>query len=101
MIKVNPELQGDIMPVVSRRHALAAGLAWSARAAERPRFVKGVTSSVFPAGTPYADCIDRAANAGFEAIEIRLDAKEFLPPSATAEDAERLAEIAASKNLRI
>jgi sugar phosphate isomerase/epimerase len=59
--------------------------------AEAPsRFVKGVTSAVFPLGTPFADCVARASAAGFEATEIRIDPKEFLYTQSTREDAQKL-----------
>lgn len=86
---------------ITRRSTLALVTGVPLAAAPPQRFIKGVTSSVFPAGTPFAECVARAAQAGFEAIEIRLDPKEFLYIHSTLEDAERLAEIAASKHIQI
>lgn len=86
---------------MTRRQVLAIGAAVPLAAGATGAFIKGITSSVFPAGTSFADCLDRAANAGFEAIEIRLHEKEFLAPSATTEEAERLAEAAAAKRIQI
>lgn len=77
------------------------GAAVPIAAAATARFVKGITSSVFPDGTPFAECLERAANAGFEAIEIRLHEKEFLLPTATLEDAKRLASAAEAKRIQI
>ena len=86
---------------MTRRQILAGGAAFPAAAATKQTFIKGITSSVFPPGTPYLECLDRAANAGFEAIEIRLHEKEFLSPTATADDAARLADAAASRRIQI
>jgi L-ribulose-5-phosphate 3-epimerase len=86
---------------MTRRQILALGAAAPVLAAATPRFIKGVTSSVFPAGMAYTECFERAANAGFEAIEIRLHEKEFLSPTATLEDAARIAEAAARKRIQI
>ena len=70
--------------------------------AEAPsRFVKGITSAVFPLGTSFSDCVARASAAGFEATEIRIDPKEFLYTQSTREDAQKLAQIAAAKRMRI
>jgi len=86
---------------MTRRQILALATVAPSISGATARFVKGVTSSVFPAGMPYADCIQRAAEAGFEALEIRLHEKEFLPPTATLEDASRIAEAAAAKRIQI
>jgi hexulose-6-phosphate isomerase len=83
------------------RRQILAGAALPALAATSGSFVKGITSSVFPPGTPYRECLELAANAGFHAIEIRLHEKEFLSPAATADDAARLADAAAAKRIEI
>jgi L-ribulose-5-phosphate 3-epimerase len=90
---------------MTRRQILALGAAavpsTVSSMAAAPRLIKGVTSSVFPAGMPYTECMQRAADAGFEAIEIRLHENEFLPPTATREDAARIADVAAAKRIQI
>lgn len=86
---------------MTRRQTLALGAAAPLLSAATPRFIKGVTSSVFPAGISYDECFRRAAEAGFEAVEIRLHEKEFLAPNATREEAARIADAAAAKKIQI
>jgi L-ribulose-5-phosphate 3-epimerase len=47
---------------VAAAPALAAG----------PQFIKSICSVIFPSGTPLPECFQRAKNAGFDAIEIRM-----------------------------
>ena len=86
---------------MNRRDLLALGFARSLPGSGAPRFIKGLCTSVFPPGTPFQTCVDRAAAAGFEALEIRLDAHEFLSPQATTAEAARLGEIAQARHLQI
>jgi L-ribulose-5-phosphate 3-epimerase len=86
---------------MTRRQILALSAITPPMAAAGPRFIKGVTSSVFPAGMSYTECIRRTADAGFQAIEIRLHEKEFLGPTATREDASRIADAAAANRIQI
>src|SRR3954447_22665551 len=88
---------------ITRRSTIALALnACLPLQAEAPsRFVKGITSAAFPLGTSFADCVARASAAGFEATEIRIDPQEFLHTQSTREDAQKLAQIAAAKRIRI
>lgn len=74
-------------------------------AAARPqtsRFVKGICSAVFPAGTPYADCFRVARNAGFEAIEIRMETgKGEITPESGIEQMHKLREAAEARKIQI
>src|SRR5271163_3974014 len=56
---------------MKRREFLAATAAAPALAAGAP-FVKSICSVIFPPNTPLAECFERARNAGFDAIEIRM-----------------------------
>ena len=38
-----------------------------------PRFIKGICSAVFTAGTPYSECFRQVRNAGFDAVEVRME----------------------------
>src|SRR5215468_3689034 len=70
-------------------------------AAERPRFIKSITSSVFPNETPYAECFRQAKNAGFEAIELRMDKTGDVTLESTVEQMSRLRDVAESVRIEI
>jgi len=57
-----------------------------------PLFLKSICSGVFPPDTPLEERFRLARNAGFEGIEIRLDA--MFPPSATKQPAAQIADAA-------
>jgi hexulose-6-phosphate isomerase len=81
-----------------RRDLLAAAFSpW----ASASRFVKGVCWAAWPAGTPYSQCIQEAAAAGFAAIEIRVEPKGELSLSSTRADAERVAAISKTHGVAI
>src|SRR5262245_3481971 len=81
-----------------RRDLLASGFA----AAMAPRrFVKGICWAAWPPGTPFVDCINEAAGAGFGAIEIRVVPKGELSLSSSRADAERIAAAAKEKGVVI
>lgn len=69
--------------------------------AASPRFIKGVCWAAWPVGTPYADCIAEAANAGFRAIELRVQSEGELSLSSTPVAAERIATVARSHGIAI
>jgi L-ribulose-5-phosphate 3-epimerase len=60
---------------MTRRELLAAGPAAAGAAqaiASGPRFVKSICSVIFPPQTPLAESFERAKNAGFDGIELRM-----------------------------
>lgn len=84
------------MPV-GRREFLAAAPAWMAQS--NPLFLKSICSGVFPPDTPLEERFRLARNAGFEGIEIRLDA--MFPPSATKQQAAQIADAANRRQMSI
>ena len=68
----------------------------------QPRFVKGICSTAFPKGVPNGDCFRMARNAGFDAIELRLEADGGeINLSSTLEQMNRLRDAAAAQRLQI
>ena len=64
-------------------------------------FIKGICSAVFPTGTPYAECFKRARQAGFDAMEVRLEDRGEIAPQSDAADMGRIAEAAAAHRISI
>src|ERR1051325_5258711 len=85
---------------MTRREILALAGAPLAAAASA-RFVKSICSAIFPAGTPYAACFKLAKNAGFDAIEVRMEEKGDITPRWAIDDMKRLREDAASTKIEI
>lgn len=65
------------------------------------RFIKGICWASWPAGTPYADCLAAASQAGFRALEVRVELKGELSLSSTPADAARVARAARSHGMAI
>jgi hexulose-6-phosphate isomerase len=70
-------------------------------AASGARFTKGICSAVFPSGTPYAECFRAAKDAGFEAIEIRMEEKGEVTPRSTPDEMKRLRDSALATHIEI
>lgn len=81
-----------------RRHLLAGA---PSALATSPRFTKGVCWAAWPVGTPNGQCIVQAAQAGFRALEIRVEATGELSLASTEADAARIGRIAASEGIAI
>ena len=73
----------------------------TAFSASGPRFIKGICTAVFPSGTPYAECFTQARNAGFEAVEVRMEDRGEIHPESTAADMTPIADAAAAHRLTI
>ena len=69
--------------------------------AQSPRFIKSICSAVFPSGTPYPECFRLAKNAGFDAIEIRMEEKGDITPHSAMDDMKRLRDSALSTRIEI
>jgi L-ribulose-5-phosphate 3-epimerase len=72
-----------------------------ALAATGPRFIKGICSAVFPAGTPYSECFRQVRNAGFDAVEVRMEDRGEISPESRASDMAPIADAAAAHRLSI
>jgi L-ribulose-5-phosphate 3-epimerase len=70
-------------------------------AAQRPRFIKSITATVFPPETPCSECLRQSKNAGFDAIELRMDTKGDITLEATVEQMTRLRAVAESVRIEI
>ena len=70
-------------------------------AAPAARFTKSICSAVFASGTPYVECFRLAKNAGFEAIEIRMEDKGDVTPRSTVDEMKRLRDAALSTGIEI
>jgi hexulose-6-phosphate isomerase len=84
---------------MTRREILVAG--GPLLAAAPARFTKSICSAVFPAGTPYPECFKLAKNAGFQAIELRMEEKGDITARSTVEQMQRLRDVAASTGIKI
>lgn len=84
---------------ITRRDLLAQATVATVRANPQ-RFVKGICAALFPASVSYADCMKQARNAGFDAVELRLGARE-LPLDCTLDAARRLADAADAARVEI
>ena len=69
--------------------------------APAPTFRKGICSAAFPKGVSYADCVAQAANAGFAAIELRLEPGGELSLTSTRDQARRIADTARAHRVEI
>ena len=85
---------------MNRRELLACATA-PLLAAAGTRFTKSICSAVFPAGTPYPECFRQAKNAGFEAIEIRMEEKGDITPRSTPDEMRRLRDAANATGIEI
>src|SRR5689334_4790334 len=65
------------------------------------RFIKSICSAVFPSGTPYADCFRLARNAGFDAIEIRMEEKGEVTPRSTVDEMRRIRDAAGAARIEV
>jgi hexulose-6-phosphate isomerase len=86
---------------MTRRELLSGLAAAPALRAQSPRFVKGICSAVFPPELPYPECFRKAKNAGFDAIEIRMDKVGDVTPQSTVEDMKRLRDAAEATRIEI
>ena len=85
---------------MTRREILALAAAPLLEAAPA-RFTKSICSAVFPAGTPYPECFKLARNAGFDAIEVRMEEKGEITPHSTTDEMRRLRDAALSAKIGI
>jgi len=85
---------------MTRREMLAAAAA-PLLAAPAARFTKSICSAVFPSGTPYPECFRLARNAGFDAIEIRMEDRGDVTPRSTIAEMQRIRDGAASTHIEI
>lgn len=69
--------------------------------AAAPRFVKGLCTAVFPTGTTYAECFSQARNAGFDAVEVRMEDRGQIHPESNAAGMAPIADAAAAHRLSI
>ena len=65
------------------------------------RFTKSICSAVFPSGTPYAECFRQAKNAGFNAIEIRMEENGEITPRSTAGEMQPLRDASLRSRIEI
>ena len=85
---------------MTRRELIACAAAAPALvAASGQRFTKSICSVIFPPHTPLAECFERAKNAGFDAIEIRMSDEVSL--SSTPDQMKRLADDAHKTGIAI
>lgn len=70
-------------------------------AASAPRYIKGLCTAVFPTGTPYAECFRQARNAGFDAVEVRMEDRGEIHPASDPADMVRIADAAAAQRITI
>ena len=82
-----------------RREFLAATAA--AALAQNPgaQFVKSICAVIFPSTVPYAECFQRAKNAGFEGIEIQMGREITL--SSTPEQVRQIGESARQAGIAV
>jgi hexulose-6-phosphate isomerase len=83
------------------RRELVACAAAPLLGASAPRFTKSICSAVFPPGTPYAESFRQAKNAGFNAIEIRMEEKGEITPRSTPAEMQPLRDAAARTRIEI
>lgn len=66
---------------------------------QKPRFVKGICSVIFPREMPRTECFTRAKDAGFQAIEMSIGTD--VPLDITPDDAHRMADAAQHAGIEI
>ncbi len=65
------------------------------------RWIKGICSAVFPGGTPYAECFKQARQAGFDAVEVRMEDRGEITPQSDPAAMTRIADAAAAHRVSI
>lgn len=81
---------------------MLAGAAAAPMLANPPaRLIKGICWAIFPDGTPVVECVRRARNAGFDALEVRVHTEGDISLHSTAEDMKRLRDAAESNRIQI
>lgn len=78
--------------------AIAPGVTRSS-AQQKPRFVKGICSVIFPRQLPRSECFQRAKEAGFHAIELAIGTD--VPLDISMDDAKRMADAAQRAGIEI
>ncbi|MEO7651645.1 MAG: sugar phosphate isomerase/epimerase family protein [Bryobacteraceae bacterium] len=85
---------------IARTTALLSPCAVAAPA-HGPRFIKGICTAVFPTGTPYSECFSQARNAGFDAVEVRMEDRGQIHPRSKVAAMAPIADAAAAHRLTI
>lgn len=88
-------------PALLTRRVFAASAAAPLMGAAGPRFVKGICWAAFPKGASFVECMRQSRNAGFDALEIRMDTEGEITLRSTVEQMKRLRDAAESHRIEI